>query len=75
MDSDQLKPWQAKAMCAALGPALGYLCRLRARMEKRRFSPTDKLLCLTTAAYKALHAWSRTAQQVQGQRVEVVGGQ
>jgi hypothetical protein len=75
MDSDQLKPWQAKVMCAALGPALGYLCRLRARMEKRRFPPKDELFRLTVAAYEALHAWSRPAQQVQGQRVEIAGRQ
>jgi hypothetical protein len=55
MDSDQLKPWQAKVMCAALRPTLGYLSRLRDRIEKRRFPPTDKLLRLTTAAYEALH--------------------
>ena len=56
VDSSHLNPWQAKLMCAALRPTLGYLYRLRDRMEKRRFPPTDKLLCLTTAAYKALHA-------------------
>ena len=56
MDSDQLKPWQAKVMCAALGPTVGYLHRLRHRMEKRWFPPTDRLLCLTTAVYEALHA-------------------
>jgi hypothetical protein len=56
VDSSSLKPWQAKLMCAALRPALGYLCRLRARMEKCGFSPTDNLLCLTTPAYQALHA-------------------
>ena len=57
MDSSHLKPWQARVMCAALRPTLGYLYRLRDRMEKRRFPPADdKLLCLTTAAYQALHA-------------------
>jgi hypothetical protein len=65
VDSSQLKPWQAKVLCAALRPTQGYLYRLRERMEKRRFPATDKLLCLTTAAYEALHAWSRPAQHVQ----------
>jgi hypothetical protein len=53
---DQLKPWQAKLICAALGPTVGYLYRLRARMEKRRFPPADKLPRLTVTAYEALHA-------------------
>ena len=53
-----MKPWQAKALYAAIRPALGYLCRLRDRMEKRGFSPTDKLVRLTVTAYDALHALS-----------------
>jgi hypothetical protein len=71
VDSSQLKPWQAKVLCAALGPTVGYLCRLRDRMDKRGFPPKDELFRLTVAAYEALHAWSRPAQHVQGQRVEV----
>ena len=35
MDSSGLKPWQAKRIVAALRPALGYLSRLRRRMEER----------------------------------------
>ena len=56
MDSGHLKPWQPKLRCAALRPTLGYLYRLRERMEKRRFPPEDKLLRLTATAYQALHA-------------------
>jgi hypothetical protein len=56
VNSDRLKPWQAKVLCAALRPALGYLYRLRARMEKRRFAPQDQLFRLTVIAYEALHA-------------------
>jgi hypothetical protein len=43
-------------MYAALRPALGYLYRLRERMEKQGFPPNDKLLKLTDAAYNAIHA-------------------
>jgi hypothetical protein len=56
VDSSQLKPWQAKVMCAALRPALGYLYRLRERMEPRGFVASDNLFLLTTTAYEALHA-------------------
>jgi hypothetical protein len=55
VDSSNLKPWQAKAIFWALRPGLGYLYRLRTRMEKRGFLPTDKLYGLTVAAYDALH--------------------
>jgi len=43
-------------MNAALRAALGYLCRLRERMEKRGFPPNDKLLKLIVAAYNAMHS-------------------
>jgi hypothetical protein len=56
MDSTKIKPWQAKLMYATLRPALGYLCRLRERMERRGFPPNDKLLKLTEAAYNAIHS-------------------
>jgi hypothetical protein len=32
MDSKTLQRWQAKAICAALYPAVNYLIRLRQRM-------------------------------------------
>jgi hypothetical protein len=56
MDSTKIKPWQARRMHTTLLPALGYLCRLRERMEKRGFPPNDKLLKLTVAAYNAIHS-------------------
>jgi hypothetical protein len=58
MDSAELKPWQARIICAAVGKALGYLSRLRARMDRRGFPPDDKLCRLTAAAYDAVHALS-----------------
>lgn len=36
-------------------PAMGYLHRLRERMDRTGFTPDDKLLGLTTRAYDALH--------------------
>ena len=56
MDSSKLRPWQAKALVSALRPTLGYLYRLRGRMESRGFPPDDNLLKLTADAYNALHA-------------------
>jgi hypothetical protein len=56
MDSSNLATWQAKALHAALRPALGFLHRLRERMEKRGFPLNDKLLRLTATAYDALHS-------------------
>jgi hypothetical protein len=58
VDSTKLRPWQAKALYPALRPALGFLHRLRERMEKRGFPPGDKLYRLTANAYEALHALS-----------------
>jgi hypothetical protein len=56
VDSTHLRPWQAKALYAALRPALGFLYRLQQRMEKRGFPPNDKLLRLTANACDALHS-------------------
>jgi hypothetical protein len=55
VDSSGLKPWQAKRIAAALGPAVGYRYRLRRRMEVRGFPPQDPLYQLVMQAYKALH--------------------
>jgi hypothetical protein len=55
MDNTKIKLWQAKLMYATLRPALGCLCRLRERMERRGFPQNDKLLKLTVAAYNAIH--------------------
>jgi hypothetical protein len=56
MDSTSIKPRQATLMYGAVKPAVTYLYRLRERMERRGFPPNDKLLKLTDAAYKAVHA-------------------
>jgi hypothetical protein len=56
VDSTNLRTWQAKALYASIRPALGFLFRLRARMEKRGFPPNDKLLRLTANAFDSLHS-------------------
>jgi len=56
MDSTKLKAWQARLMYTTLRPALGYLHRMRERMDRRGFPPNDKLLKLTVAAYNAIHS-------------------
>jgi hypothetical protein len=49
MDSSKLKTWQARRMHDALSPALGYLSRLRSRMETVGFPPDDKLFGVSEA--------------------------
>jgi hypothetical protein len=56
--STNLRTCQAKALYSSLRPALGFLYRLQARMEKRDFPPSDKLFRLTATAYEALHPLS-----------------
>jgi hypothetical protein len=34
MDSTKIKPWQARLLYTTLLPALGYLCRMRERMDR-----------------------------------------
>jgi len=58
MDRTQPTAAQAKILHAAVHRTLGYLFRLRARMEKAGFPPGDKLFGLTDSAYDALHSLS-----------------
>jgi hypothetical protein len=55
VDSNGLKPWQAKRIGAVLYPALGYLSRLQRRMEQRGFPAQDPLYLLVTRAFEVLH--------------------
>jgi hypothetical protein len=54
MNSNQLRPWQARKIRKALQPALGYLARLQRRMELTGFPPNDPLYVATVKAQKAL---------------------
>ena len=56
MDSQSLKPWQAKRIAAVVRPAAGYLHRLQRRMEGRGFPPGDKLYQLVLRASDAVQA-------------------
>jgi hypothetical protein len=55
MRSDDLTPAQARQMKATIRPMLGYLNRLKRRMEKRRFPADDKLFQTVLRAYDAIH--------------------
>jgi hypothetical protein len=55
MERHDLTKSQAQAIHDAIGPTLGYLFRLRQRMDKRGFSPSDPLYQLVVNAYDALH--------------------
>ena len=54
MRSEDLKDWQATKVEDSLRPALVYLARLKRRMEKRRFTPDDRLFQLVTQAHAAM---------------------
>ena len=56
MDSSQLRPWQAKKIREALANSLGYLTRLKRRMELTGFPPSDPLYALTVRAQHDLQA-------------------
>lgn len=43
MDSDQLKPWQARTLVDAFRPMFQYLSKLKRRMEETGFPPDDRL--------------------------------
>jgi hypothetical protein len=56
MNSEQLRPWQARKIRKALVPALGYLTRLQRRMELTGFPPNDPLYVATVKAQTALES-------------------
>jgi hypothetical protein len=47
---------QAKELHRRLQPSLGYLYRLRERIQKVGFVPNDKLYALVSNAYESMHA-------------------
>src|SRR5688500_18234861 len=51
MDSRDLSKEQAELLLAQIWPMLGYLGRLKARMERRRFPQNDKLYSRVVAAH------------------------
>lgn len=56
MDSQSLKAWQTRRIHRSLRPNLRYLYRLRTRMEKIGFHPSDPLFKLVNQAYDSVHA-------------------
>src|SRR5262249_61183912 len=56
VNSKQLRPWQAKKMHDALAPALGYLSRLKRRMELTGFPPDDPLFIVVRDAQSKMHS-------------------
>jgi len=56
MDSRTIKRWQAKKLHLVLQPMVGFLYRLRERMQKVGFLPSDPLFKLVCKAYESLHA-------------------
>jgi hypothetical protein len=55
MRSDDLTSAQAQKIKASIRPMLGYLIRLKKRMEKRRFPSDDGLFQTVLRAYDAIH--------------------
>jgi hypothetical protein len=61
MERDDIKRWQAAKISKSLQPSLGYLFRLRERMEKVGFLPSDPYFQLVSVAYNSMHAlWVQT---------------
>jgi hypothetical protein len=58
MNTDDLTTDQAKQLQARIGPMLGYLYRLRSRMDKRGFPRDDELRQLVERAYESVHRLS-----------------
>ena len=56
MNSNDLRPWQARKVRERLEGALGYLTRLKRRMELRGFPPNDPLYLATAEAQDTLQA-------------------
>jgi hypothetical protein len=55
MRSDDLTRDQARALKNKLGPMLGYLNRLKKRMNNKGFPPDDELLRAVCKAEMAMH--------------------
>jgi hypothetical protein len=56
MDSGTIERWQAAKLLKTLRPMLGYLYRLRERMDKVGFISSDPLYRRVCRAYDSLHA-------------------
>ena len=54
MNSSELQTWQARKIRDVLRPALGYLSRLKRRMEVTGFPPDDELYVLTVKAQQLM---------------------
>jgi hypothetical protein len=55
MDSRTIKRWQAAKLHKTIQPTLGYLYRLRERMQEVGFLPGDPLFERVCQAYDSLH--------------------
>jgi hypothetical protein len=55
MNSNTIKRWQAAKLNRTIHPAVGYLYRLRAQMQKVGFLPNDPLFKRVCATYDAMH--------------------
>ena len=56
MNSRDLTPEQAEALLNRLGPVLGYLNRVRSRMEQRHFPSDDRLYRMIVEARDKMHS-------------------
>jgi hypothetical protein len=54
MNSEDIKTWQAKKVNEKIGPTLGYLTRLKARLDKRGFKSSDPFYQIVAKAQDAL---------------------
>jgi hypothetical protein len=64
VDSTNLTPAQADALAERVGPMLGYLTRLRDRLQQRGWPGSDPLYVEVNAAHDALHRLSCTVREL-----------
>jgi hypothetical protein len=58
MEHDDITREQAAQMSERVGEALGYLARLRQRIDQRHFPSNDKFRLLVERAYDGVHSLS-----------------
>ena len=56
MDASNLTPQQGERLAEAVGPMLGYVCKLAHRMQRMGWKPDDPLYVAAWDSYHALHA-------------------
>ena len=74
MTSDDVTAAQADALANRVGPMLGYLTRLRERMQQRAWAASDPLYAEVIAAREAMHRLHLTLRELSRKRAVACQG-